>query len=166
MDLENQSKVKELAEKYGKENIIVVLGDAEAESAGITAETVSKGDPTFAGPLGGVQLELPAYHILELKEYIDSAVYEEHIGMMEMVLDVDIILSGKIDLVINTLTKSKMPHTDGFRIRRAAVEHNVPCFTSLDTALATGEILEKLQQGTGMEILSLQEYLAGQHSLK
>lgn len=92
MDLENQSKIKELAEKHGKENIIVVLGSSEAESAGLTAETVSKGDPTFAGPLGGVQLELPVYHILELKEQIDGAAYEEHVGMMEMVLDVDKIV--------------------------------------------------------------------------
>jgi len=72
---------------------------------------------------------------------------------------VDIIRSGKVDLVINTLTKGKMPKTDGFRIRRAAAEHNVPCFTSLDTAQATGDILEKLKLGEESPILSLQEYL-------
>ncbi len=72
---------------------------------------------------------------------------------------VDLILSGKIDLVINTFTKGKMPKTDGFRIRRAAVEYNIPCFTSLETALATGKILEELQSGEEGEILSLQEYL-------
>ena len=93
MDLENQSKVMELAEKYGKDNIMVILGSAEAESAGLTAETVTKGDPTFAGPLGGVQLELPVYHILELKENVDPNAYEEHVGMMEMVLDVDKVIA-------------------------------------------------------------------------
>jgi carbamoyl-phosphate synthase large subunit len=72
---------------------------------------------------------------------------------------VDIIQSGKVDLVINTLTKGKMPKTDGFRIRRAAVEHNVPCFTSLDTAIAAGEILEELKLGEDPGVLSLQEYL-------
>jgi glycine/sarcosine/betaine reductase complex component A len=92
MDLENQSKVMELTEKYGKENIMVILGSAEAESAGLTAETVTKGDPTFAGPLGGVQLELPVYHILELKENVDPNAYEEHVSMMEMVLDVDKVI--------------------------------------------------------------------------
>ena len=55
------------------------------------AETVSTGDPTFAGPLAGVQLGLKAYHIVELKDEIDPAVYEEQIAMMEMVLDVDAI---------------------------------------------------------------------------
>jgi len=87
MDLENQSRIKELAEKYGKDDLIVILGGAEAESSGLAAETVSVGDPTFAGPLTGVQLGLKAYHIFELKDEVDSAVYEEQISMMEMVLD-------------------------------------------------------------------------------
>jgi carbamoyl-phosphate synthase large subunit len=72
----------------------------------------------------------------------------------------DLIHSGEINLVINTLTKGKMPHTDGFRIRRAAAEHNIPCFTSLDTALAAGKILEELRVGEDHGVLSLQEYLA------
>jgi carbamoyl-phosphate synthase large subunit len=72
---------------------------------------------------------------------------------------VDIIQSGKINLVINTLTRGKMPKTDGFRIRRSAVEHNIPCFTSLDTALAAGKIIEELKLGEDPGVLSLQEYL-------
>jgi betaine reductase len=91
MDLENQARVKALAEEHGKDNLIVVLGGAEAEASGLAAETVSVGDPTFAGPLSGVSLGLKAYHIFELKEEVDGAVYEEQISMMEMVLDVDAI---------------------------------------------------------------------------
>ncbi len=41
MDLENQRRVKELTEKYGAENIVVLIGGAEAESAGLAAETVT-----------------------------------------------------------------------------------------------------------------------------
>ena len=93
MDLENQARIKSLAEKYGKDELIVVLGGAEAEASGLAAETVSTGDPTFAGPLSGVPLGLKAYHIFELKDEVDSAVYDEQIGMMEMVLDVDAIIS-------------------------------------------------------------------------
>ena len=51
MDLENQKRVKEAAEKFGNENVVVLLGAAEAEAAGLAAETVTAGDPTFAGPL-------------------------------------------------------------------------------------------------------------------
>ena len=51
MDLENQKRVKEFAEKYGPENVVVVLGASEGEASGLAAETVTAGDPTFAGPL-------------------------------------------------------------------------------------------------------------------
>ena len=44
---------------------MVLLGAAEAEAAGLAAETVTVGDPTFAGPLAGVELNLAVYHIVE-----------------------------------------------------------------------------------------------------
>ena len=95
MDLENQKRVKDFAEKFGPENLVVVLGAAEGEAASLAAETVTAGDPTFAGPLTGVQLVLTVYHCCEpeLKEEFDPAVYDEQIGMMEMVLDVDDIVN-------------------------------------------------------------------------
>jgi len=93
MDLENQRRVKELSEKYGAENIVVVLGASESEAAGLAAETVTAGDPTFAGPLTGVQLGLKVYHICEdeIKSEVAQDVYEEQVSMMEMVLDVESI---------------------------------------------------------------------------
>ena len=95
MDLENQKRVKEFAEEYGAENLVVVLGAAEGEAAGLAAETVTLGDPTFAGPLTGVQLGLTVYHVCEpeMKEEFDEAVYDEQVSMMDMVLDVDDIVS-------------------------------------------------------------------------
>lgn len=95
MDLENQKRVKEFAEEYGAENLVVVLGAAEGEAAGLAAETVTLGDPTFAGPLTGVQLGLTVYHVCEpeMKEEFDEAVYDEQVSMMEMVLDIDDIIS-------------------------------------------------------------------------
>jgi hypothetical protein len=95
MDLENQQRIKDAAEKYGAENIIVVLGASEAESAGLAAETVTAGDPTYAGPLAGVQLGLRVYHAVEpeFKEAVEPDVYDEQVGMMEMVLDVDAIVN-------------------------------------------------------------------------
>ena len=95
MDLENQKRVKNFADQYGPENVVVLLGAAEGEGAGLAAETVTNGDPTFAGPLTGVQLGLTVYHICEpeIKAEVDPAVYDEQVGMMEMVLDVDDIVS-------------------------------------------------------------------------
>ena len=88
MDLENQKRVKEFAEEYGCENLVVVLGAAEGEGAGLAAETVTAGDPTFAGPLTGVQLGLTTYHVCEeeLKAEFDADVYDEQVGMMEMMI--------------------------------------------------------------------------------
>ena len=91
MDLENQNRVKDLTEKHGAENMLILLGAAEAESAGLAAETVTAGDPTYAGPLAGVALGLSVYHIVEseIKDNVDGDVYEEQVGMMEMVLECD-----------------------------------------------------------------------------
>ena len=95
MDLQNQKRVKDFADEYGAENLVVVLGAAEGEAAGLAAETVTAGDPTFAGPLTGVQLGLTVYHVCEpeMKAEFDEAVYDEQVSMMEMVLDVDDIVS-------------------------------------------------------------------------
>ena len=100
MDLENQKRVKEAAEKYGNENVVVLLGASEAEAAGLAAETVTVGDPTFAGPLAGVALNLAVYHVLEeeIKSQFDQELYEEQMGMMEMVLDIDEISSEMRDV--------------------------------------------------------------------
>lgn len=100
MDLENQRRVKEFADEFGPENVVVIVGAAEGEAAGLAAETVENGDPTFAGPLTGVQLGLACYHICEpeIKEEIDPDVYEEQVGMMEMVLDVDDIVDEMTDI--------------------------------------------------------------------
>ena len=49
------------------------------------------GDPTWAGPLAGVALGLPVYHIIEpeIKVQIDPACYEQHLKLMDIALDVD-----------------------------------------------------------------------------
>lgn len=48
----------------------------------------------------------------------------------------DMIASGTVDLVINTPTRGRKHDSDGFRIRRSAVEHGVGCVTAIDTARA------------------------------
>ena len=96
MDLENQKRVLNIREEHGAENVVVLLGAAEAEASGLAAETVTAGDPTFAGPLAGVQLGLKVYHAVEpeFKAEVDESVYDDQIGMMEMVLDCDAIIEA------------------------------------------------------------------------
>lgn len=54
----------------------------------------------------------------------------------------DCIRTGDVQLVINTMDKKHAVTTDGFLIRREAVDHGVPLFTSLDTADAILSVLE------------------------
>jgi glycine reductase len=96
MDLQNQQRIKDAAEKFGAENVVVILGSSDAEGAEIYAETVSNGDPTFAGPLAGAPLGLPVYHVFEqdIREECDPAEWEAQISMMEMVLDPDALAAA------------------------------------------------------------------------
>jgi len=89
MDLQNQQRVKDAAEKYDPADIVVVLGSSDAEGAEIYAETVCNGDPTYAGPLAGVPLGLAVYDIFdqEIRDLADPEEWENQISMMEMVLD-------------------------------------------------------------------------------
>jgi carbamoyl-phosphate synthase large subunit len=71
----------------------------------------------------------------------------------------DAIRGGQIQLVVNTITRGKEPERDGFRIRRAAVEHNIPCLTSLDAVKAFLQVLLALDEGKEPEnVFPIQEF--------
>ena len=91
MDLSTQETIKRLVDQHGADALLVVLGAPDAESAGIAAETVVLGDPSWAGPLAGVQLGLPVYHVLEdeLRAAVPAEVWEEQVGLMLDVLEVE-----------------------------------------------------------------------------
>jgi glycine/sarcosine/betaine reductase complex component A len=93
MDLSTQETIKRLVDQHGADALLVLLGAPDAESAGIAAETVVLGDPSWAGPLAGVQLGLPVYHILEdqVRDAVPAEVWEEQVGLMVDVLEVDAI---------------------------------------------------------------------------
>ena len=89
--MESQAQIKRLAEELGKENLIVVLGASDIEGAEIAAETLTVGDPSFAGPLAGVSLGLPIYHILEpvVKAAVPEDIYEASAGIIAMIVDTE-----------------------------------------------------------------------------
>ncbi len=72
---------------------------------------------------------------------------------------VDLVRSGRVDLVINTPTRGRIPQRSGFKLRRACVEFKVPCLTSLDLAAEMVEALTALSAGEAPQVRSLQEYL-------
>ena len=75
---------------------MVILGAPDADSSELYAETVVNGDPSWAGPLAGVAMDLPVYHIMEpeIKAQIAPEVYKEHLELMEIALDVEKIAEG------------------------------------------------------------------------
>ena len=95
MDAENQAQVKKIAEgaenEGSSDNVIVVLGASDIEGALISAETVTIGDPSFTGPLAGVSLGLPVYHILEpeIKQAVPEDIYQENVGIWELTVDTE-----------------------------------------------------------------------------
>jgi hypothetical protein len=91
MNFENQGVIKRLADQYGPENLAVVLGNGETNGVEVFAETVIQGDPTYAGPLAGVSLKIPVYHVLEPEviEAVPEQVRQEKLELSALVIDVE-----------------------------------------------------------------------------
>ncbi|MGB4304282.1 MAG: carbamoyl-phosphate synthase large subunit, partial [Syntrophomonadaceae bacterium] len=75
---------------------------------------------------------------------------------------VDLIREGKVDFCINTLTHGHRIYSDGFQIRRAAVEMNIPCLTSLDTVKVVQQVFLESDSLDDTPIKSLQKYVSGE----
>jgi carbamoyl-phosphate synthase large subunit len=74
---------------------------------------------------------------------------------------VDRILSGEVQLVINTVAGAQAV-ADSFDIRRSALTHNVPHYTTVAGARAAVHAIAALRAGT-LEVAPLQSYLARSH---
>lgn len=69
---------------------------------------------------------------------------------------VDLVINRQVDLIINT-PSGKGPRKEGYDIRRAAVECNVPYITTIPAALAAVKGAEAIKKGE-MTLKPLQEY--------
>ncbi len=74
---------------------------------------------------------------------------------------IQMIKTGKINMVINTLTQGRAMERDGFKIRRATVEHAIPCLTSMDTAKEIARVLNFMRERRLVYALALQDYIGG-----
>lgn len=82
-----------MAERYTRDELMVLIGTPNPESSELVATTLTEGDPTWAGVLAGVRLELPVFHITEdaIKALVPSDVYAAQVGLAEVALDTDAI---------------------------------------------------------------------------
>jgi glycine/sarcosine/betaine reductase complex component A len=95
MDLEGQGRIQQVVGQAGTDNVIAVLGANSAAAVEMTAMTLMSGDPSYAGPLAGIALGIPSYHILEpeIVEQVDPAVYERELALSALAMDVDEVVA-------------------------------------------------------------------------
>ena len=68
----------------------------------------------------------------------------------------DLILDGRIDLIVNTPYGNSGPRIDGYEIRSAAVARGIPCITTVQAAAAVVQGIEAMR-GDGIGVRSLQD---------
>lgn len=68
---------------------------------------------------------------------------------------ITLIESGKINYVISTSSKGRIPTRDSVKIRRKAIERNVPCLTSLDTAGALADSIRSRYSEYSTELVDI-----------
>ena len=69
----------------------------------------------------------------------------------------DVIRSKKISLIVNTPRKGWSSNTDGFKIRRAAIEQGIPCLTNMNTAFEFLKAMKELK-GKELEVRTVEEW--------
>ncbi|MBU0726422.1 MAG: carbamoyl-phosphate synthase large subunit [Alphaproteobacteria bacterium] len=72
---------------------------------------------------------------------------------------VDNMLSGHVDLVFNS-TEGAQAISDSFSLRRTALTHNIPYYTTVEGARAAVQAIEALRSGR-IEVAPLQSYVTG-----
>ena len=72
----------------------------------------------------------------------------------------DLIRGGEVSLLINTISQDKKIEKEAALIRRASVEHSIPCLTSLDTARALHTALATRKQGETFDVMTVDKYVA------
>ena len=68
-----------------------------------------------------------------------------------------LVESGEVNYIISSSAKGRLPQRDSVKIRRKAVEHSIPCLTSLDTANALAESLMSEYSEENTELVELKD---------
>ena len=95
MDLEDQGRIKQVVEQAGREKVVAVLGANSPTAVEMAALTLKSGDPGYAGPLAGVALEIPSFHILEpeIMAQIDPLLVERELALAALAMDVPQVIA-------------------------------------------------------------------------
>jgi len=96
---------------------------------------------------------------LEARDIPVTLISKVHEGSPNVI---DLMRRDKVDLIINTPT-SKMARKDGSRIRRAAIDYDVPYLTTIQAVRASADAINSMGKNK-MSIKSLNEYLGIERS--
>ncbi|KPG71685.1 carbamoyl-phosphate synthase large subunit [Enterococcus sp. RIT-PI-f] len=119
--------------EFGKA-LFTVSDESKEEAAALAARFFEVGFTLLATNGTADYFEAQGLPVTRVAKISDSAASENV---------VDLIRNGTTQVVVNTMDKDRRNTTeDGFIIRREAVEHGVPLFTSLDTADAILKVME------------------------
>jgi carbamoyl-phosphate synthase large subunit len=106
-----------------KGGVAISLKDGDKERAAPLADTLQTlGYEVYATPSTATHLHKNAIMLKKIDEGEPNILSE--------------IRKGNIHLVLNTPKKGKVATTDGFRIRRACLEHGIPCITNFEACEA------------------------------
>ena len=131
--------------------VFLTLADADKKyAANLARELINLGFKIIA--TGGT------YKILEGAGVESEFVYKISEGRPNVE---DRLKNGDIALVINT-SDSKSNSEDGKKIRQNIMRFKIPYFTTMSAALAAAKSLKSVQDGSALEVKSLQEYLGGE----
>lgn len=132
--------------------VLFTVADKDKEEAG----EMAKGFTELGYKLVATQGTAQYLHSIGLTDVVTvQKVYEHKPDIIQM------IKAGTINMVVNTLTQGRAPERDGYKIRRATVEHAIPCFTSMDTAREVLHVLKFMQERRLVYVLALQDYVGG-----
>ncbi len=74
--------------------------------------------------------------------------------------------SGKVDYIISTSAKGRDPRADSVKMRRHAVERDIPCLTSLDTANALANCLKSKYSAENVELVNINKLRTQKQKIK
>ena len=133
-----------------KGTVFLSLADRDKEAGLVAAVRFAELGFSIAATAGTAAL------LEEHRVQVDTRVAK--VGEEQGVDAVELISSGKVDLVVNT-PRGRGPRSDGMHIRRAAIVHGVACITTVAAAIAAAAGIAE-EASREADVRSLQEYHA------
>lgn len=128
--------------------VLLTVRDEDKETALLIAKGLSANGRQVAATPGTARLleanGVPCHRVNKIQEGSPNIL--------------DLIMEGRVSLMINTPSLNESSESQALRIRRACIETGIPCVTSIDTAEALVRALTVFADPTKAECLRLEEY--------